>query len=90
MVLFDVESLFTSMPVNEAIQLTYNLFISDDTLEDRTPIPLAETRKLLEFCLKTTYFQFRNNLYEPTEGLTLGSPISPVIANISIIMEDLE
>ena len=38
--------------------------------------------RLLEFCVKNTYFQFRGTIYEQTEGLAMGSPISPVLANL--------
>ena len=53
MVSFDVESLFTNVPVNNVIRLTHNLLLSDESLEDRTPIPPTEIIKLLEYCLKT-------------------------------------
>ena len=44
-----------------------------DTPKERTTI--TEIIKLLEFCLQTTTLQ-------KTEGLAMGSPTSPVIANI--------
>ena len=43
---------------------------------------------LLEFCLKTTYFQFQGSFYEHISGAAMGSPISPIVANLS--MEDFE
>ena len=43
---------------------------------------------LLEFCLRTTYFTFQGRLYEQVKGAAMGSPISPVVANL--FMEDLE
>ena len=43
---------------------------------------------LLEFCLKNTYFSFQGRFYEQTEGAAMGSPISPIVANLFI--EDLE
>ena len=37
---------------------------------------------LLEFCLKNTHFVFQGRLYEQTEGAAMGSPLSPIIANL--------
>ena len=43
---------------------------------------------LLEFCLKTTYFPFQGRFYEQISGADMGSPISPIVANL--FMEDFE
>lgn len=37
---------------------------------------------LVELCLSSTYFQFQSNLYEQVEGAPMGSPLSPVLADI--------
>ena len=42
---------------------------------------------LLEFCLKNTYF-FQDQFYEQVEGAAMGSPVSPIVANL--YMEYLE
>ena len=41
-----------------------------------------ETVDLLELCLKSSYFSFKGKIYEQTHGVVMGSPISPIIANI--------
>ena len=43
---------------------------------------------LLEFCLKNTYFSFQDQFYEQVEGAAMGSPVSPIVANL--YMEYLE
>ena len=43
---------------------------------------------LLEFCLKNTYFSFQGQFFEQVEGATMGSPVSPIVANL--YMEYLE
>ena len=43
---------------------------------------------LLEFCLKNTYFSFQDQFYEQVEGTAMGSPVSPIVANL--YMEYLE
>ena len=43
---------------------------------------------LLEFCLRSTYFTFRGKFYKQVEGAAMGSPISPIVANL--FMEKFE
>ena len=43
---------------------------------------------LLELCLKNTYFSFQDQFYEQVEGAAMGSPVSPIVANLH--MEYLE
>ena len=37
--------------------------------------------EVLGFCLHNTYF-FQNKFYEQVEGVPMGSPISPIVANL--------
>ena len=37
---------------------------------------------LLEFCLNNTCFIFQGRFHEQTEGAAMGSPLSPIIANL--------
>ena len=85
---FDVVSLFTRVPVDEALLVISKRLQQDDTLKDRTSIPIPNLCALVELCLKSTYFQFGESYYEQVEGAAMGSPLSPIVANI--FMEDLE
>ena len=38
--------------------------------------------ELLEFCLCNIYFLFQGQFYEQTQGASIGSPVSPVVANL--------
>ena len=49
---------------------------------------IAQITSLLEFCLTNTYFLFQGKYYEQVQGAAMGSPISPLIANI--FMEEFE
>ena len=37
---------------------------------------------LLEFCLKNMHFSFQEQFYEQVEGAAMGSPVSPIVANL--------
>ena len=81
-------SLFTGVPVDEALPVISKRLQQDDTLKDRTSIPIPNLCALVELCLKSTYFQFGESYYEQVEGAAMGSSLSPIVANI--FMEDLE
>ena len=49
---------------------------------------IPQITSLLEFCLTHTYFLFQGKYYEQVQGAAMGSPISPLIANI--FMEEFE
>ena len=88
LVSFDVTSLFIQVPINEALRVVKEQLNKDQTLSERTSIPVSQLVELVELCLRTTYFQFQDNYFEQTDGAAMGSPLSPVIANLFI--EDLE
>ena len=64
MVSFDVVSLFTNVPVDEAILVISNRLQQDETLKERTSIPISELCHLVELCLRATYFQFGHTFFE--------------------------
>jgi len=85
MVSLDVISLFTNIPTDLAlnsIDKRWNL-ISQHTL-----IPLQEFKDAVKFVLSSTFFTFNNIVYKQIFGTPMGSPLSPVIADL--VMQDLE
>ena len=88
MMSFDVESLFTSVPIEPSIAIIKKLLEDDKSLHQRTKMTVNQISCLLEFCLKTTYFTFQEKFFEQVKGAAMGSPISPIVANL--FMEDLE
>ena len=85
---YDVSALFTSVPVDPALNIIKHLLKKDHTLKERTVIEVSDIILLLEFCLKNTYFSFQDQFYEQVEGAAMGSPVSPIVANL--YMEYLE
>jgi len=75
MVSFDVVSLFTKFRVEESLTLLSQHF-NDDILA------------LYKHVITSTYFCLDGQFYEQTEGVSMGSPLSPVIANF--YMENFE
>ena len=77
-----ISSLFTNVPVDEAISVIRERLREDKTLGDRTILSPERVAELLEMCLKSTYFSYGGNVYEQKEGAVMGSPISAVVANL--------
>ena len=85
---YDVSALFTSVPVDPSLNIIRDLLEKDHTLKDRTVMGVNDIILLLEFCLKNTYFSFQDQFFEQVKGAAMGSPVSPIVANI--YMEYLE
>ena len=94
LVSYDVSSLFTNVPLDETIEIladkafrdnwfnsTYDLNISKQDLVD--PLGVATKSQLC---------QFNGALYEQTDGVAMGSPLGPLLANVfmSSLEEKLE
>ena len=47
-------------------------------------ITKAELKKLFEFTTSVTYFLFQGTFYDQIDGVAMGSPIGPVLANLFI------
>ncbi|XP_075157735.1 uncharacterized protein LOC142231002 [Haematobia irritans] len=82
---FDVVSLFPSIPVNLAITMIEKKW---DLIKNYTKIPRDIFKELALFCIKDSrYFKYEDKTYEQLKGMPMGSPASPIIADI--IMEEL-
>ena len=85
---YDVKALFTSLPIQPAIDIIRKLLEEDGELQQRTSMSVNHIISLLEFCSKGTYFTFQGRFYEQQEGAAMGLPISSIVANL--YMEDFE
>ncbi|XP_075162762.1 uncharacterized protein LOC142235391 [Haematobia irritans] len=82
---FDVVSLFPSVPVDLAIRIIEERW---DEIEAHTNMTKALFIKTLKFCIiDNRYFKYDDKIYRQKKGLPMGSPASPIIADI--LMERL-
>ena len=88
MVSYDVTALFTSIPVDQAIEVVKDKLEKDHKLRNRCELSIGQLLQLLTFCLNTTYFCYEGTFYKQKQGTAMGSSVSPVIANL--YMEDFE
>jgi hypothetical protein len=83
-VTFNVVSLFTNIPVYEALQVISNKLRNDDTLLEQSFLQIKAIKELLKVCLKTTYFQVDDKFSQEEYGMAMGNPLSLIISNISM------
>ena len=89
----DVVSLFTNTPIDQVLQIVRRRLETENVLktynkDNAFNLESEDVVKLLEFVLTTTYFTFRGKIYRQQFGTAMGSPVSPIAANI--FMEALE
>ena len=69
---YDVTALFTSLPVDSALNIIQGLLEQDTSLHNRTVLSVQNIIQILGFCLHNTYFSFQDQFYEQVEGATMG------------------
>lgn len=78
---FDIESLYTNIPVNETINIILdNIFLTANFIYNGFSKKSFKT--MLDLVFKNSYFKFNDIIYKQLDGLAMGGPISPVAANI--------
>ena len=82
MVSYDIRALFTSVLVDPALNIVHTRLQLDPLLPLRSSMFIPQIITLLEFCLKNTSFQ--GKYFQQVHGVTMGSTISPLIANLFV------
>ena len=69
---YDVSALFTSIPIEPAINIIEKHLKEDKDLHSRTNMKIHHIISLLRFCLNNSYLSFPGRFYQHTEGLLWG------------------
>lgn len=79
----DVQSLSTNVPLTETVD-----FICEQIEEENlwVPVPTDYLRTLILLCTKDVNFNFLNEPYCQIDGVAMGSPLGPMLANFFMIM----
>ena len=83
MVSLDVVSLFTSVPLEYTIQIILDKVFKEKKI--KTKLSHKELKTLLELCTKEMHFSFNDKIYKQINGVAMGSPLGPVLANIFMV-----
>ena len=84
LVSFDVSALFTSILVPDALQVINSKISTCTNFTNVYKISTEKFIKLLEFTITNCVFCFTKKFYKQLQDTAMGSPVSPVFANIYI------
>ena len=83
---FDVENLFTNLPVVETINIAIDSLFSHRN--DIKGIPRKLFRSMLDISVTNSYFLFDKKLYKQLDGVGMGLPLGPTFANIFLCFHE--
>ena len=83
---FDVVSLFTNALLKKTIEIILKRVYNDQLVQ--TKLKKRTLKKLLLDACQKTAFSFNGKIYKQTDGVSMGSSLGPVLANI--IMTQME
>ena len=79
MATLDLESLFTSIPLEETIDIMINyLFLTTDKVHN---FARESLKQLLTFAAYESFLIFDGECYTQIDGVAMGSPLGPSLAN---------
>ena len=78
---FDIKSLFTNIPLEETIDIATNSLFPNENSSVLGLTP-GIFRKLLQFAVKNVLFIFNNKMYQQIDGVAMGNPLGPTLANL--------
>ena len=79
---FDISSLFTNVPLDETIEIGADALYRGHL--DCPPIPEDTFRELMLIATRGMELSFNNKMYKQLDGVAMGSPLGPALANIFV------
>jgi hypothetical protein len=84
----DVDSLFTNIPLTETIEICCELVFKGRMIVNG--LDVAEFRKLLTMATRESLILFNGKYYQQIDGVAMGSPLGPTLANIFLGYKETE
>ena len=76
----DIDSLFTNIPLDETIEIVASKVYQNNNKVNG--ILMSDFKELLQLCTKGTVFYFNGYYYRQKDGVAMGSPLGPALANV--------
>ena len=80
MAYFGIDSLFINVPIDETIDTSIKILFGRK--KKYNGFSREQFKKLLGFAVKKSFFLFNGTYYEQVDGVAMGSPLGPTLANI--------
>jgi hypothetical protein len=84
---FDVESLFTNVPLDVVLDFLQRKLLNSN---HDFPLPIDVILDGIRLCVSNNCFVFNGNFYKQIFGIAMGSPLSPILANLFLEMIETE
>ena len=82
MVSYDIKSLFTNIPLIEVIEICLQELYHSDLRHPEMPEFIC--KEMLHMAVLNVEFSFNNEMYKQIDGVAMGSPLGPILANIFV------
>ena len=86
---YDVVSLCTNVPLGEGIDICADALYRNDEID---PVITTHTedsfRELMRLATSEVEFSFNGEMYRQIDGVAMGSPLGPTLANIFVSFYD--
>ena len=80
---FDIQSLFTNIPLDETIDICLELLINKK--RKVKGMLKKHVKELLTHAVKSSAFTFNDVYYKQVDRVAIGSPLGPTLANLFIV-----
>jgi hypothetical protein len=77
LIAYDIKDLYVNILIEETLTFTKSMLLKNNDTQTKQQII-----KLMRIILSQNYFKFRNKIYQPEKGVSMGSPILSIIAEI--------
>ena len=79
---YDIKSLFTNVPLGEVIRICVDQLYHSDIMPPEFPENVCF--ELLKMATTNVDFSFDGTMYRQIDGVAMGSPLGPILANIFV------
>jgi len=82
MISFDIKDPYVNIPIDEILNIIKSKLLENNNNDNNNTQITHRILSLLKVTMPQNYFIFQHKIYQPEQGVSVGSPISSLIAEI--------